>query len=349
MGSYKPTRAGQYALGDLGGRPCATWIEDGTRRRFRLAAGPVSQAEAEALLQTFARSRDRMVEARGAVTVQRIVDAYLADKKLDGNPTKNQETSWKALKPTFGALVPAEIDKAICKRYEAQRLAKGRKSGTVWTELTVLRTFLNWAVTAKMLVVAPHITIPPKPEPRDIFLSRDELDRLLDCAGHPHIRLYIVLAVATAGRMGALLDLTWDRVDFDTGMIKLHNPDRVRTHKGRAIVPMNNSLRAALAEAKPGAQTNHVIEWLGSPCLSVKKGIAAAAARAKVRCSPHTLRHTAGRFMAEAGVPMEEIASYMGHSTPAVTYRVYARFSSSYLRKAADALELRPVRRAKGS
>lgn len=42
--------------------------------------------------------------------------------------------------------------------------------------------------------------------------------------------------------------------------------------------------------------------------------------------------------MAEAGVSMDEIAQYLGHSNAAITARVYARFSPDHLRRAADAL-----------
>src|SRR5690606_35719807 len=54
---------------------------------------------------------------------------------------------------------------------------------------------------------------------------------------------------------------------------------------------------------------------------------------------------------AEAGVPMEEVAQYLGHSNPNVTRSTYARFSPDHLRKAASALEfgqLAQVQRTKG-
>lgn len=44
--------------------------------------------------------------------------------------------------------------------------------------------------------------------------------------------------------------------------------------------------------------------------------------------------------MAEAGVPMSEIASFLGHSDDRITQRVYAKYSPAYLRTAASALEL---------
>jgi integrase len=87
--------------------------------------------------------------------------------------------------------------------------------------------------------------------------------------------------------------------------------------------------------------TPYVIEWAGKPVRSVKKGLGAAGARIGVKVSPHVLRHSAAVWMAESGVPMAEIAQYLGHSSPATTYRVYARYSPDYLQKAAKSLELK--------
>lgn len=72
------------------------------------------------------------------------------------------------------------------------------------------------------------------------------------CGWHP-------VAIGTAGRMGAILDLTWDRIDFAAGLIHLDDPERSRTAKGLATVPMNGSARAALQEAHQGAITRQVI------------------------------------------------------------------------------------------
>lgn len=345
MGSYRRTVVGVYSLGTLAGRPVAVWREGGERRRFRLGKKGLSQAEAEAALHVFARQRTRMMETEGDKTIAQLFDAYVKDKQLDGKPTVNQGWMWKALAPTFAHLTADDIDKGVCRAYERRRSAAGKKPGTIWSELIVLRTVLNWAVKAKLIDLAPEVAIPKKPPPRDVFVSRDELGRLLDAADLPHVKLYIVLAITTAGRMGALLDLTWDRVDFDRGMIDLYNPSKERNSKGRALVPMNDSARAALAAAKPGALSPYVIEWGGLKVATIRKGIETASRKAGITCTPHTIRHTAARWMAEAGVPMEEIASYMGHSNPATTYRVYARYSPDYLRKAAGALELPAVRK----
>jgi integrase len=44
--------------------------------------------------------------------------------------------------------------------------------------------------------------------------------------------------------------------------------------------------------------------------------------------------------MAEGGVPMEQIAQYLGHDDVRTTYRVYARFTPGFLQDAARTLDL---------
>ena len=51
--------------------------------------------------------------------------------------------------------------------------------------------------------------------------------------------------------MRAILGLTWQRVDFERGLIDLSDPSRPVTNKRRSVVPMNAMLRASLMEARP--------------------------------------------------------------------------------------------------
>jgi len=207
---------------------------------------------------------------------------------------------------------------------------------------------LVWAEKQGLIARAPHIEKPNKPKPVDKFLTRAEVRALMDAATMPHVRLFIELAITTGGRSGALLDLTWDRVDFERGQIDLRNPFLQFPHKGRAVVPMNRTLRAALLVAKEGALTPFVIEWAGQRVRSVKRGLSASAKRAGLEhVSPHTLRRSAARHMVEAGVPISEVAQYLGHTSEKVTYSTYARFSLDYLKRAAAALEYDDLAMAK--
>jgi integrase len=253
----------------------------------------------------------------------------------------------KAVLAHFGALEPAQINAESCRAYIAARRSLGRKDGTIWTELGHLRTALNWAEKTQLIERAPHIERPLKPDPKGRHLTRIEASRLLDAAVMPHVRLFIIMAIATGARTAALLELTWARCDFDRGLIDLSSDALAVRRKGRATIPMNDAARAALVEAKAGARTRFVIEWAGQPVKKVRRGITAAAYRAGiVGVTPHVLRHTAAVWMAEAGHSMSEIAQYLGHADSRITERVYARYSPNHLRKAADALEIVDLRSA---
>jgi len=193
-------------------------------------------------------------------------------------------------------------------------------------------------VKAGILPSAPFIELPGAPPPKERYLTRTEVERLLAAEASPHIRLAILLMLTTAARVTAVLELTWDRVDFQRRQINLRNGEGSR--KGRAIVPMNETIYAALIEARRAALSDHVIEWAAKPVKSIKRGFARVVDNAGLEeVSPHVLRHTAAVHMAEAGVSMDEIAQYLGHSETRITAAVYARFSPSHLMQAAKALE----------
>lgn len=141
--------------------------------------------------------------------------------------------------------------------------------------------------------------------------------------------------------MGALLGLTWDRVDFEGGRIFLADPARAKTKKGRALVPMNATARVALSEAHTGATTPHVIEWAAKRVASVKKGLQAAGKRSGLPwVTAHVFRHSVASWMAQDGVPMGKIAEMLGHADSRTTEKIYSRFTPDFLRDAAAALEI---------
>lgn len=273
-----------------------------------------------------------------AATVAALWQAYT--QAMEGRAiVETMRHTWKALAGTFGALEPRDIRDAHCAAHTHARRAAGIGDGTIHTELGHLRMVLLWAKKRGYTAEAPHIERPSKPKPGEKHLTRAQARRLIDACEMPHVKLFVVLALSTAGRAGAILDLTWDRIDFERGKIDLRNPDIRTPHKGRAVTPMTRQARAMLRDAQAGALSEHVIEYGGKAIGSVKKGLAAAAARAGIgKVTPHMLRHTAAVHMAEAGIPMEEIASYLGHSHVGVTRGVYARFSPDHLAGAAEVL-----------
>jgi integrase len=264
-----------YRLVRHRGRFSVAWHDGATRRRHAL--GTADRDLAEARLAEYVRVK-RLAAQGGPATVASIYDSYALDREREAiSAAPRIRDAWKRLAPTFGALLPGHVNKELCRAYIQRRRAAGASNGTIHVELGYLRTALRYARKQGWLLYEPHVDLPSKPPPRDHSLTKDEARRLIAAANAQHIRLFIRLALATAARAGALLDLTWDRVDLERRQIDLREPARLATPKGRARVPINDMALHALREARHGALSAHVIEWAGARVKSVKKGVAAAA------------------------------------------------------------------------
>lgn len=325
-------------IGRLRGGYCVYWHEAGKRRRYQLAARTRSEAEAEA--------RDRYLKETGerkGRTVGAIWDAYV-DSLGDKPSARNVAYMGVPVLASFGALRPDQITPDDCRAYTRARQAQGRSPATIHTELGYLRTALRWARKVGWIGHVPHIIVPPKPDSDVRPLTDAQIAALLEGCSAPHVRLAIVLLLATGARVSAVLDLTWDRVDLGRGVIDLRLPDGV-TRKGRAVLPMNRMARAALESARQAALTPYVVEWGGKRVKSIRKGYSAALARAGLEgLRIHQIRHTVAVRMITAGRPIEEVAQYLGHSNTAITYRTYARFMPEHLQDAAALLEFTELR-----
>lgn len=320
------------------GKFTAEWYEDG--RRLRRSLGTADRQEGARLLDRF--KRDYAVAQRPA----RITCVYAWDeyrKTLGDRPagiTMGYERK-AVCDGYFGEIFADDVTEEDCSAYTAQRRAQGKQDGTIWTELGHLRSALKWAAKKGMINKAPDITRPERPPPRDKRLTRLQAKKFLASCDLPHVRLFVILAMTTGARMRAILDLKWDRIDFEGGIVQLHNPDRERTNKTRATVPMNKTLRTALVEAQEGATNDYVVSWGGGKVGSIKKALKGAGERCGLSwVTAHVFRHSAASWMAETGTPMAEIAQFLGHSDSRLTERIYARFSPTFLGKAAAALEI---------
>jgi integrase len=321
--------SGEYELVEYRGK-LAVAIGRGKERR-RISTG----TNDEGLARVRAQEIWQKLHAPASDRIGDLWKLYLADRRKDRKDVTRQENAWKHLQPIFGHRLGTDINKDDCRAYSQMRQRKGAASGTVRTELEYLRACLNLRYGRGH----NRVWLPTGSPPRDRYLTREELEKLLEHVDTPHVRLFIVLAITTGARMGALLDLRWEQVDFKHRTINFNQVIREQTNKRRPEVPINQRALEALEEALRGALTDHVIEWDGQRVKSIKKAIRMAAKRSGVPCSPHVFRHTAGVWMAQADVPMQKISQFLGHTSTRVTERTYARYSPSFMKDAAAALE----------
>lgn len=322
----------QPRLGRYRGKWCIVWCDEtGTRRSSTgLDAVPERRQEAEIELQQHLSDLRRSgSRPAGVVTTDRCLSGYF--------DSHSQVYPRPSLLSFFSNIPVTAIDRKLCEAYAAKR--RDMAPDTIKTELGILRSALRWSAAEGWIPTAPAVWRPEGSDPKDRWLTTDEALALIEAAKAPHIRLFILLALHTAGRAGAILDLTWDRVSFDLNRIDLNRAGKARSRKRRAMLPINPELAEALREAKRGALSDYVVEFGGHQVGSIKNGFAAACTRAGLKdVTPHTLRHTAATWAAQAGTPMWEIAGMLGHASSRTTEAVYAKHHPDFLKGPTNAV-----------
>jgi len=322
-------RNGDCALGCREGTAVADYRDEGgKRRRARLNVSFSDTVAAQAALDRFAEARRAVQKQQASHSIADLWRLWLAERAADKLSNRIYDANWVALAPFFGNRTPALLNAQDYRDYAQKRFDLGRAAWTVHTELVRLRACLKWAAETQLIPKRPKVWVPRPGRHRDRVLSIVEAKALVEGAlkGDPHVYLFVVILFATGARHVAVLDLTWDRVDFVRGTIQFDEdlpPDPMSKawRKGRATVPMNKTVRAALETAYAGRQGRFVIEHGRKRLKSAKDGFAAAVARAKLegKVTPHTIRHTVATWLEAKAVDDRRRAQLLGHANPIMT------------------------------
>ena len=274
--------------------------------------------------------------------------AVLNDYKtnvLDLKPSKKNAQLWvDNLEKHFGLKTVADI---TADEIESYTKSRGVSVETVRRELSVLKSALIRAERRDIIAKAPYIQLPPRPAPRERYLTRAEAAKLLWASRRTHhLKMFLRLALYTGARPSAIFDLTWDRVDLHNGFIDYGTG---KGNKRRGVKPVEGAMLAALrrAKAKLARELNlddkligpkFVVSWKGKKIDRINNAFRKAVKRAGL--SPdvirYTLRHTMATWAAMAGADLHAVGGMLDHASPQMTAR-YAKFSPGYLRQAARA------------
>lgn len=184
------------------------------------------------------------------------------------------------------------------------------------------------------------ITRPKENKPRERFLDKQEIARLLEvCKKSRSQYLYaiVLFALSTGARKGEILSLTWNDVDFarmmatfretkngETRAVHLSTTiiKRLKEEKERRLVPS-----AYVFPSRDGKKPADIKNaWESAVKIAGFKNV----------CF-HSLRHTAASHLCMEGFSTLEIAAVLGHKTLAMVKR-YSHLSISATARALDRL-----------
>lgn len=316
------------------------WSDAGRSRRLSTRARDL--AAAKSYLGTWLLMERSASPGKVALTVAdcwTIYDRQHVQKRVMSPSTR---VCWKALGPYFGEMAASSLTQDAVDRYVTKRttgkLGRKVKPSTCRRELSTLCAALRHNK------IAVDVELPEAGAPRDRWLRADEIQKLMQAAEGSRkadgklarAERFLWLALETAGRRSAVFDLTWDRVDFETGVVHLAVPGRRVTKKRRASVPMSRPLRKLLerADAERTGPRSGAERVVGGSINAIAYMVEAVAKRAGLPgVTPNVLRHTAATNMARRGVPLWLIAKVLGNSVGMVE-KVYAKHSPEDLQQA---------------
>lgn len=307
---------------------------------------------------------------RKASTVAELVDAFLRDHVS----AKRKATTKAHYEDVLNRLVVPKIGKMKAKdvtRADVARLHLANK-GTPFQANRILAIVGSMYGFGGKHGLVPEDMNPArgieryKEEGRERYLSVEELERLgaairvAETTGIPwkidprrktkhvprenrvtrigeHAAAALRLLVFTGARLGEILNLKWEHVDFDRGLLRL--PD---SKTGQKVIVLNAPALAVLSNLTRVGSYVIAGESAGTPDekprSDLKRPWAVVRRQANLEgLRIHDLRHNFAAFGAGGGMGLPIIGKLLGHSQPQTTAR-YAHLDNDPLRRASNAI-----------
>lgn len=337
------------------------FILDGTKQ-IGTGLGAGEGGEAEKRLAEYIASKyapPRRERPLSQILIADVIAVYLDDVAPgQARPDKAAERAGRLLE-FFGHRTLDEITGALCREYAAGREGKGHakkgKGGGARRDLEDLRAAISHHHREGLHREDIRVVLPPRGPARQRWLTRSEVARLVWVClttreiqeGKPtdkrplvHLARFILTAVYTGSRPGAVLTLNWERaigrgrVDLDHGMLYRLPEGARETTKRRPPVPCAPPLwRLMRRWAAKDGQKGPVVRFSGQPVLSVKTALKRAARLAGLdeSVTAYTLRHTTASWLVQQGASTRKVAELLGTSE-ALIERTYGHLAPDHLR-----------------
>lgn len=326
------------------------WCKPGTRRVRRKSTHTEDLEQAKQRLIEFVHEKQRPSEQSPAhVSIHDALNEYV-ERTLDGKASQRKAFGilrrWCEFLCASEVSFVSEFTLDVQDRYIEWRRRELRRNGhdglnsTIQRELTVLRAALKEFWRRGYLASVPYVRTLPQPPARSRYLTRDEFQRLYRECRESHLQLFVLTAIHTLQRPGAILGLRTGQVDLVQRKIDFLPAESVQSRKRKPVVPITESLHRPLEKAIGESRSGYVIEFKGKPIKSIRRSFNNARARAGLGpdVSPYTLRHTGATLLASVGVELRQIAGMLGHSELKTT-EIYAKHAPEFLGGAREALD----------
>lgn len=261
----------------------------------------------------------------------------------------------------------SEVTASTCRAYGKTRKTKFgtlASPGTIRRELNVLQAAINFCFREGRLTSPAQVALPPRPAPKERWLTRQEAAWLLKASRNlridgRHLADFILCGLYTGSRKTTILELHLDtpsiyggHVDTVQGLLYRKPMGKVMTIKKQGTARLPARYLAHLRRQARNGRKYVVEDYQGRRVGDIKKGwqgalaLAQTMARAKgidldlSDVTPHTLKHTAITWALQKGGTPWDVAGYFSTSVKTIE-EVYGHHSPDHQSTAVEALNRR--------
>lgn len=310
-------------------------IVDG-RKRIRTGCGADEIGTAKEVLGRYLAETHTPDEADPFISD--ILTAYSEEHLAGKLSEKNILYDIAHLAKWWGGKRVNDVTQANFKAYVKHRDAGACSRREMTFLLAAMR---HWNVHHGSIKI-PTIKLPPPPEPRPHFITRDQAAKFLWHARKtPHLARFFLIGWYTGSRRGVIGGLRWDMIDFESQVMLRKPPGVQQAHNKRSPkVRIGSRLIAHLKRWKrlDGKGAEYVVAFRGQPLIRPLRSWQRARKAAKLPAyvTPHILRHSRATNMLRQGVDPWEASNALGMSLQTLL-KVYGHHIPDWQKNAADA------------
>lgn len=286
-----------------------------------------------------------------------VIVEYVNGKKVK-TPFYKRKSAIKSLQLWFGGRYMDEINEVDVRSFTRSRmdglLPDGKvrcrpvSAGTVNKEVGLFAAAVNWC--RKELGWNIHNPAKgmkrPEPEGRVRWITYEEAISLLKAAGEnkraPWLMDSIFVSLFTGMRFGEVVNLTWEKIDFDRALLVLES-GTTKNGKRRSVVLHQQALAALQRRREFVMEHCPKSQWVfcrkdGAQVKSMRRSFSTACSNAGITdFRRHDARHTFASWLRMSGADLAVVRDALGHSTIKMTER-YAHLDPTHIRQAVSQL-----------
>ena len=245
-----------------------------------------------------------------------------------------------------------ELKPNVLQDFLLKKIDNKYSTNTIKGIVSVLKQALRLAITLEFVdkEYCSNLKMPSSEEKEiSVFTKKEQQVIESFCLNHKK-RNYIgiVICLYTGIRLGELLALTWDDIDFNSNLLTINKTsysakvdgktqiivDKPKTKKSNRVIPLPNQLVKLLKIIKKESNSKYVITTRNSGMVgnrSYQRTFKFILKKVNVPYRNfHSLRHTFATNAIELGMDVKTLAEILGHTNAMITLNRYSHSLLNY-------------------